>query len=215
MPDLLGPAKQYDVRVDGSWDRTVSGRLSKVGIDGYEVQIENGLVLDHLHLDLKDVNVDTKNKRVKDIREVRFTLTVSKPNIDEYLASEAASVDNIRRARVTLNANNSVTLAAEREVLGVGVPFSLSGPLSVAGPHRIELDAKRMTFIGIPVWGPPLEFLKTRFEAGMDLTNLPFPVTLTEARTEPGKLILSGTADISTLLERAEADYRRIADAKR
>lgn len=215
MPDILGPAKKYDVRVDGGWDRTIQGRLSKVAIDGYDVQITNGMLFDHLRLDMKDVKVDTRKKRVKDIREVRFAVTVSKPNIDEYLAGEAGNNDTIRRARIQLNANNSVTLSAEREVLGVGVPFSLTGPLRVAGPQRIELDAQRLTFIGIPVWGPPLEFLKTRFEAAVDLSNLPFPVQLAEVRTEPGLLILSGTADISALLQKAEAEYSRLAEAKR
>jgi hypothetical protein len=215
MPDILGPAKKYDVRVDGSWERTVRGRLSKVAIDGYEVNLANGLVLDHLRLDLKDLKVDTKNKRVTDVGEVRFTVTVSKPNIDEYLAGETATNDNIRRARITLAANNSVTLSAEWDKLGIGVPYSLTGPVQVAGPRRIELDAKRLTIVGIPIWGPPLEFLKTKFEAGVDLSNLPFPVQLTEARTEPGKLILTGTADISLLLQRAEAEFKRIAEKSR
>ena len=96
----------------------------------------------------------------------------------------------------------------------MGVPYSLTGPIQVAGPRRIELDAKRLTIIGIPIWGPPLEFLKTKFEAGVDLSNLPFPVQLTEAHTEPGKLILTGTADISLLLQRAQAELKRIAEAK-
>jgi hypothetical protein len=215
MPDILGPAKKYDVRVEGGWDRTIQGRLSKVAVDGYDVQVANGLLFDHLRLDLKDVRVDTQKKRVKDIREVRFTVTISKANIDEYLAGEAGNDDTIRKARIQLNANNSVTLSAERVVLGVGVPFSLTGPIRVGGAKRIELDAQRLTFIGIPVWGPPLEWLKTHFEAAVDLAHLPFPVQLTEARTEPGHLILSGTADISALLQKAEAEYRRVAEAKR
>lgn len=215
LPDIIGPARKYDVRVDGSWNRTINGRLSRVAIDGYDVQIANGLVFDHLHLDLKDVSVDTGQKRVKDVREVRFTVTVGKANIDEYLAGEAAEDDTIRRTRITLNPGNSVTLSAERVVLGVGVPFSLTGPLQIAGPQRIELDARRLTFIGIPIWGPPLNFLKTRFETGVDLSNLPFPVQLTDVRTETGQLILSGTADITSLLQRASAEYKRIAEAKR
>ncbi|MCS6775730.1 MAG: DUF2993 domain-containing protein [Chloroherpetonaceae bacterium] len=213
LPDLIGPARQYDVRVHNAWSRTLGGRLSRVEIDGHQVQITNGLVLDRLQLDLQDVRVDTRSQKVREIRAARFVATVSKPNIDEYLAGETALAENLRRPRVTIHTGNSVTLAAERVALGVGVPFSLTGPLVIAGPRRIAIDPQRMTFIGIPIWGPPLDFLKSRFETGLDLNNLPFPVTLRAIRTEPDRITLSGEADVSAVIQRADVTYRRTADA--
>lgn len=215
LPDLIGPARQYDVRVRNAWNRTLGGRLSQVAIDGHQVQIMNGLVLDRLQLDLQDVRVDTRKQKVREIREARFVATVSKPNIDEYLAGETALAENLRRPRVAIHTDNRVTLSAERVTFGIGVPFSLTGPLVIAGPRRIAIDPQRMMFIGIPIWGPPLDLLKSRFETGLDLNHLPFPVTLRAIRTEPDRIALSGEADVTAVIQRAEATYRRTADVPR
>src|SRR5258708_3885228 len=59
LPDLLGPARQYRAHVESSPDRTVQGRLASVTVDGDDVELPNGLLLDRLHLDLKGVEVDT------------------------------------------------------------------------------------------------------------------------------------------------------------
>lgn len=204
LPDLLGSARQYRVHVANAPERTLQGRLANVTVDGDDVQLATGLLLDHLHLDLKDVEVDKEHKRVRRIGDVRFLATVGAAGLDEFLAGETPEDEPIRNTRVSLGAGNSVTIAAERVVLGAGVPFHMTGPLRIAGPQRIELDPTNLNVIGIPIGGLPLRFLRSRFESAIDLSKLPFPVHLTGVRTEPGTLLLSGTADVTALLQRAQ-----------
>ena len=208
LPDLLGPARQYRAHIDSAPERTMAGRLAAVTIDGDDVQLPNGLVLDRLHLELKGVDVDTKAQRVRGVQETHFTATVGENSLNEFLAGEAPEGESIEKLHLTLNAGR-VTLAADRMVLGLGVPFSFTGPLRVLTPRRIELDPTRFVVVGIPITGRPLRFLKQRFENSLDLSALPFPVQITGVATVKGQLTLSGTADVAALLRSAQASKPR------
>ena len=209
LPDLIGPARSYSVHVSGSAERTIQGHLANVTVDGDDVDLPSGLLLDQLRLDLKDVEVDTGRRQIRHIGDVRFAATLSEASLDEFLAGESPEGDSIRNTRVRIEGNNSVTLSAERVVLGAGVPFRLTGPLRIVGLQSIEIDPTQLTVIGIPISGLPLRFLKQRFESAIDLSSLPFPIHLTDVQTRPGKLILFGTADVTAFLERAQEAPRR------
>ncbi len=203
MPAMLGPARAYHAHVDSSAAQTAGGRMAHVLIDGDDVRIENGMVIDHLHLDLRDVSVDTARGTVRSVGSAAFTATIGEASLDEFLAGEAPEDAAVRSIRITLRPGNIVYLAAERTVMGVRFPFSVTGPVRVSGPKRIEIDTSRMTILGIPLTGKPLQFLKRRFESAADLSTFPFPVTLQSVNTGEGTLTLAGTADAAALLQRA------------
>src|SRR5262249_45288208 len=119
----------------------------------------------------------------------------------QYFAGEAPEGETFRKVRLTLM-ENQVTIQGERIVLGLGVPFQLTGPIRLAGPTRIEIDPTHLTVIGIPLAGLPLRFLKSRFESAVDLSTLPFPIQLTDVQATAGKLTLMGSADTEALLRR-------------
>lgn len=208
LPDLLGTARQYRAHIESAPGRTLAGHAAAVTIDGDDVQLPNGLVLDQLHLDLKGVDVDTRAQRVRGVQEAHFTATVGENSLNEFLAGEAPDGETIQNLHLTLNAGR-VTLAAERVVLGLGVPFSFTGPLRILPSRRIELDPTRFVVVGIPITGRPLQFLKARFENSLDLSALPFPVQITSVTTAKGQLSLSGTADVAALLSRAQESRPR------
>jgi len=203
LPDVLGPARQYRAHIEGSAERTVAGKLAAVTIDGDDVQLPNGLLVDQIHLELKGIDLDTKAQRVRSVREARFTATVGENSLNEFLAGEAPEGETIQKLRLTLNPGR-VTLSAERVVLGLGVPFSFTGPLRLLPPRRLELDPNRFVVVGIPITGKPLQFLKERFENSLDLSVLPFPVVITSVTTTQGKVTLSGTAEVAALLRQAQ-----------
>lgn len=202
LPNLLGEAKQYRVHVDSAPLQTIQGQLADVTIDGEDVQLANGLLLDRMHLALRGVDVDTGRKRVRHVCAATFTATVSQASLNVYLAGASPEDERIRNARLTLGPRNLVTLAAERLVLGAGIPFTVTGPVRLAGPERIELDPRHLDVIGIGIAGKPLQFLKSRFETAIDLSSLAFPVQFTSVSVTPGLMTLAGTADVETLLRR-------------
>lgn len=211
LPHVLGSARAYRVHIDSDPDRTIRGHLARVLIDGEQVKLTNGLYFDALHLELRGVDVDTNSGRVRSIKATYFTATASAATVNEYLVGENFTGEKLRKVRVSF-APQGVTLSAEREALNVNppivgnvhlfAPFQLTGPVRIAGPRRLELDAAHLDLVGIPISGAPLKFLMRRFESGFDLNALPFPVTLTQVQTGPNLITLSGTADVSGLLRR-------------
>jgi hypothetical protein len=208
LPDLIGPARKYQVHITNPADRTLRGKVSRVVIDGTDVELSNGLLLDAFHAELKDVDFDTKRKKVNSIKEIRFQATLGEASIDEFLAGETPPGETIRKVRVTFGEGNRVSIAAERVTVGVGVPFTATGPLRILSPTRLELDPTRLVVVGVPIEGVPLRFLKERFEGSLDLGSLPVAPSLTEVRTTPGKLILSGTLNPAPFLQHTP-DTRR------
>ena len=219
LPEILGTARAYRVHIDNAPQSTLGGRFTNVAIDGDDVQLANGLVLDSLHLDLKGVDFDTGNRQLRSIRETRFRATIGTSNLDEFVAGMAVdrseknantaggkviSDEPIRNIRISVGVKDIVTISADRIVLGLGVPFRLTGPVHIVPPRRIEIDPKRLVVVGIPFTGNPLQLIKQCFESSLDLSALPFPVVLTEVHTAPGTLTLFGTADVSALLARRQ-----------
>lgn len=208
LPAMLGEARDYQVRVSSAPERTLRGRLANVRIEGADVQLANGLLLDRLTLNLRGVEVDTRQKRVHRIGQAQFQATLREASLDEYFAGEAPQGESIRKIRIALEPDASVILTAERIVAGVGVPFRIQGTFRIAPPCRIELDPERLTVVGVPIGGIVLRFVKSRLEAAFDLRALPFPVSLTGVRAIRGALHLTGTVDTAALLERIQAGPR-------
>lgn len=207
LPDAIGPARGYRVHIENAPLQTIEGKVANLTIDGDDVQFPSGLVLDSLHIDLKDVDIDNGHKRVRHIGEAKFTITVSERSLDQFLAGESPAGETIRRTQLTLAENNIVTVTGERvTLLNVGIPFRLTGPIRAASPTRIEIDPRRLTVAGIPVGGIVLSFFKKRIESSLDLRQFPVPVQLSSVTTQRGRMVLSGSIDADALLARAQAD---------
>lgn len=206
LPDALGPAREYRVHVENAPLQSVAGKFANIAIDGDDVRFPTGILLDGLHIDLKNVDIDTGRRRVRHVGEANFTITVSDRSLDQFLAGEAPAGENIRHTRVTFGDNNTVAVTGERvTVLNVGIPFRLTGPIRAASATRVEIDPRRLDVAGIPLSGVILNFFKSRIESSLDLRQLPVPVQLASVTTQRGRMILSGSVDAEALLARAQA----------
>ena len=206
LPDAIGPARQYRVHVENAPLRSVEGKFANVTIDGDDVQFPTGLLMDNMHIDLKNVDIDTGKGKVRHIGEARFVITVSDKSLDQFLAGEAPAGENIRKTRLTFADNNMVTVTGERvTLLNVGIPFRLTGPIRAASPTRVEIDPRRLVVAGIPFSGGVLSFFKSRIESSLDLRQFPVPVQLSTVTAQRGSMTLSGAIDAEALLSRAQA----------
>lgn len=208
LPDLLGSARQYRVHVEGNGGAAARGKLDTVTVDGDDIQMPNGLLIDHLHLEMRNVNADLDHRQLRSVGSARFTASIGEAALEEFLAGESPEGETLSNVRILLRQGH-VTLSADRVVLGLGVPFRAYGPLHVTGPHRIELDPTKLVVVGIPITGVPLNFLKHRFETAIDLSTLPIPVTIDQVKTENKMLILSGSPDIPAMQRMRALDGER------
>ena len=205
LPDAIGPAREYRVHIENAPLQTVAGKFANVVIDGDEVRFPSGLLLDNLHIELKNVDIDTGKAKVRHIGDARFTITVSDKSLDQYLAGESPVGETIRHAQVSFADNSMVTVSGERvTLLNVGIPFRLAGPIRAASPTRVEIDPHHLTVVGIPIGGIVLDFLKGRIESAVDLKQFPVSVQLASVTTRQGSMTLSGSIDAEALLSRTE-----------
>ncbi len=200
LPNIVGSARHYSVHVEGGPSGVAAGKLSSIAIEGDDVQLSNGLLIDHLQVTLKDVVADLDHKQLRRIGSATFSAVVGQTAVDEFLAGEEPEGETLRNVHVIFR-HNSVILSGERVILGAGVPFKAYGPLKTVRPQGIEMDASRLVVMGIPISGQPLTFLKKRFESSVDLSTLPIPLQIDTVRTENKVLIVSGKPDIGALLQ--------------
>lgn len=206
LPEAIGPARDYRVHIENDPLRSVNGKFSHIIIDGDDVQFPSGILLDNMHIDLTDVNIDSGRKRVRHIGDASFAITVSDKSLDQFLAGEAPAGETIRKTQLQFGDNNTVTVTGERvTLLNVAVPFRLTGPIRAASATRIEIDPRRLVVAGIPLGGAILNFFKGRIESSLDLRQFPVPVSLSRVTTQRGHMILLGTIDANALLTRAQA----------
>lgn len=203
LPDLLGPARRYQVHVSGAPLDTTAGKLAAVIIDADDVQLPNGMLLDHLNLDLRKVDYDLDHRHLRRVASAAFRIDVGQATLDEYLAGEMPRGETVRHVRVSLRSLDQVAISGERIALGVGVPFQLTGPLRIAGPTRIAFDPKGLALVGVPIPGLIVDFFKDYLVRAVDLSHLPFRVRLSAIHVDAGRLSLLGAADTDALIYRS------------
>lgn len=214
LPLLLGPARDYHVHVGGAPLNTLSGKLAQVVVDAGDLQLPNGLLLEHLHLDLRDVDFDTQRKELRHVGSAHFLATVDENALTLYLLSEEPPEDNLKSVDVRILPQNQILISGEKRVLGVGISFRIAGPLVLQAPNRITFDPQHLTLEGIHVPDLLFGFLKHRFETAINLSNLPFPIHLIQLKTQPRRLFLSGEAEVEGMAERVHALAAKQAGAE-
>lgn len=197
LPGTLGPAREYRVHVASPMGRTLRGQLGSVNVGGDEVELPNGMVLEGLSLDLKDVDVDVKRKRLRSIKESRFRIIIRDTDVDHFLAGKSPKGETVRNAHVTFGAGGALVVTADRIVDGETIPMRAAGSLKIRDPQHAGVDLDRLSVVGAPVEGPELELVRSKVENAVDLSRLPIPVSLTRIDSGAGTLILEGTADLS------------------
>jgi LmeA-like phospholipid-binding len=200
LPDLIGTAREYRVHVSGPDTDTARGRIQGISVDGRDINLANGLLLDSLHLEMAHITADFEHKQIRSVESAHFTASIGETALDEYFAGESPEGETLRNVRISIR-EGSVAISGERVVLGLGVPFKAYGPLRLTGPQKIELDPSRLVVVGIPITGAPLRFIKKKFESAMDLSSLPVPMRLDGVTMHSHKLVLSGTPDIPAILQ--------------
>src|SRR5437879_2530432 len=72
LPGYIGPARIWRAHVDNAAERTVQGRLSSVTIDGEGVLLKETVPIESLHVEMRDVDVETGALRIKSVGSTTF-----------------------------------------------------------------------------------------------------------------------------------------------
>ena len=197
LPKFIGPARIWRAHVENAPERTARGRLSRVIIDGEDVDLRKTIRLSRLHIEMHDAVVDVNRGRLKSVGRTTFGATVAERDLNTYLRSATSPDDSVRIRGVRLG-NNRISLDAGYKVLGTEIGFAAEVEPRLESPSRLAFDPERFSLFGlrIPLPGAVLKWISVRLTDGFDFSTLPFPVMISSVQVRNGGVDVSGTADV-------------------
>jgi len=198
LPGYIGPAQVWTAHVENPPERTVRGRLARVTIDGEGVQLRQTIVCERLHIEMRDVVVDTGRNRLRSVGETSFEAVVSEQGLNDYLRATPPPPDEPTRVKSVALRQGRMIASATRWLLGRDWPYTVTAEPRLVSPTKLEFDPDRMTVVGlrVPLPASALRWLARRLDQGFDFSTLPFPLRISRFQVENGRITLTGTADI-------------------
>lgn len=197
LPRIIGPARHYDVQVDGDPFALGRGRARRVNIEGRDVVMAPGLTMDRLTIEADDVSFDVKNRSLKHIGRVLFTGRLGQRNLDNYIARIKPDPSGLS---ITLRWDD-MEVAVPVDVASLTTTARVSGTLTPAlsGSDKLDFVANRGSVGIVPVPARIVNLAIDQVNPVLDLSRLRFPVAMTDAAVDRGSIVLKGTATIDKL----------------
>ena len=198
LPSVLGPAVRYDVQVDADPFALSRGRARAVHVQGVGVQVSPSLTLDTLTADVQDVSFDTKTRKLSHLGQTAFTASLGQDNLSRYLTQSKPLLPGL----VVTLLPDAVEAQVPVSALGVQTTAELSGSLrpDPGDPSRLDFVANAAQIGQVPVPPSLVNLALGTVNPLLDLSVLQAPLTVTDAKVQNSRLVLSGTADLSGLV---------------
>lgn len=195
LPTVIGPAKHYDVDVEGNAFSLARGHASRVTIDGQDVRVAPSLTMNELHIDAQDLALDTKTRKVRHAGHVAFTGVVGQIRLDDYLAGMKSGIKGLSVKIRWTDVDASVPVTA----LGMTTTVRVDGTLapSSAGPDKLDFVPEGGAIGAVPVPTRLVRIAMDRMNPVLDLGGLKFPVAVESARVDNGRIYVIGTATLT------------------
>jgi hypothetical protein len=194
LPTALGPAQHYEVSVDGDLFPLLRGRAKHIHIEGTNVQVAPGMVMDSLVIDADDISFDMSKSQLESIAHTTFMGVIGQQNLTAYLAANKSQMHGLSvtlhqsdmLARIPVSVKSLETIVA---VTGTISPSTL-------GPTKVDFNATHTKVGWLPV--PPFmtNLAMRRVNPIVDLTTLKIPIYLSQTSVINRQLVLRGTAVI-------------------
>ncbi len=195
LPRALGPARHYDVRVEGSAFDLARGHARRIRVMGQGVRVAPDATLDTLDLDARGVSFDPRARRITSVDRASFTGAVGQDNLTRYVRAYHVGLPGLL---VRLRASD-VLVELPVRVGGLHTTASLGGTLAPdarsAGRLDFVADAADVGAVPLPVGlvNAALRLVNPVF----DLSHIRVPITVTQAGVVNGRMVLQGTADLN------------------
>ncbi len=210
LPQLIGPAKRYRVYLFGRHERMFQGKVKAVRIVGEGVEIQPGLVLRELVVELEEI-VYQPDKPLQAQRGV-FHATLSDETLSTYLTSllppirspwnlVVSRLDNLRvRSRA-----GEIRLSIEVHTrLGVKLSGELSGQLRLREHKQVWLEASEVKVVGLTVPEKVRDLLAELFlnRPLIDLSEVQAPIRVDRIAIGEGMVMVEGIVLVEQLAQR-------------
>ncbi|MGQ9807843.1 MAG: LmeA family phospholipid-binding protein [Armatimonadota bacterium] len=197
LPEIIGPADSYQVKVDGSASAMLKGELRGVRITGSNVRPEGLPRLARLEASATDVKVDTRTYRILSAQQATWKGWLDEEELSEMLRDRMPYLQEVS-VRVTAD----YLEASGRAAYGrVGADGSVRAVPAVRNGREIWLLPRRVSALG--VGAPVPDWAGQRVASILNpvyvIPTEGLPLTVEKIATEPGLLRLEGSLDVTKL----------------
>jgi hypothetical protein len=137
LPEVLGPAAEYSVKIDGPSRQLRRGRIARVRVRGKRVRVKGLPEFAEMQLDARDVVVDRKSRSVKSCGRATITATLTEAELTRML-NESVRVWKRKRVR---SLNGSLRIEG----------WLKAGPVTLRGSSDYAMSVKK----GVEIWMTP------------------------------------------------------------
>jgi len=190
LPEEIGPARVYRVRVSQqALDKTIRGRIRWIKIEGEEVEADEGLVVDSIHIELKNVDYDRRRGVLRHIESAHFEGRISETHLNAYVARRIPRAEDISiRIRP-----ESIQASASPKLLGLPIRVWVAGKLQLLDDKRVSFVPDELSVVGINLPEGWSRKLADRLNPLIDLNHTTIPVRLESITVEPAALKVIGS----------------------
>lgn len=211
LPAYIGPAREWRVSIENPAERTITGRLRVVRIDGDGVQLQQTITCDALHIELRDVVYDTLRGRLSSVGSTVFTATVGERALNDYVRRSPPPDDEPVRIRGVQVTEGRIRAEGSRWALRREWPFTVLAEPRLVSDTRLVFEPERMSVLGVrvPLPAKVLRYLARHLSDGLDFSTLPFPLRITRFDAHNGAVQVAGSADVMQTLNAKLGEGRR------
>ena len=159
---------------------------------------------------MKGVEVDEGRQQLKSVKETTFTATISEAALNRYIKEFPPPDEEPVRVKKVLLRDGEMHAEATRWLLGKAWPYTMTVEPRLSSSTHLDFAPERMAIMGlrVPLPASALQWFARRLSRGFDFAQFPFPVAISRFKVEPGRIVLSGTADVIQSLNQRIARLR-------
>lgn len=197
LPEIIGPARAYDVRTYGSATRIMKGKIDGLDIVGSDVRLASGVTVSRLDVKIRDLVVDPDTKEIKSVGSTDYTATLSEAELNRYLKKQYPDVPEFK-----IKLKDKVIGVSARpgvSVLKVGVEADVG--LEVRQQRLLALDLKTLKVAGINTPGMAREYIESRIDTIFDARDIGFDARIKSAAVSKNGLSIGGNLNLMKAVE--------------
>lgn len=202
LPELIGPAQCYRVKVSGSTMGMLKHKLSRIEIQGEGVRLSNGMELARLNAVLTGVRFDPDKRSITQCAGTEYAATLSQAELQRYLRKLYPDIPGLS---VALEDGYAVATAAP-SLMGVTASISAESDLKVAGGRKLVLDLRKVTMAGVPAPGFAREYIEKKMNPVFDSSAFGYDATMSSVTVQPGFVTITGLLDLTKGKARVQND---------
>jgi len=196
LPEKIGPAKSYDVKVWASTMKILDGKLDSVDIVGKDVKLPNGLKLAELDVTVKDIRFDPRSREVKSCGETTYSATLSEEELGLYLKRTFPDVPALA---VDLKTDR-IGVAASPSMTGIRVNIKAEATLDIEKQRFLTLGLRKVTVAGVPTPGFARDYIATKVNPVFDADEIGFDAKISSAKIKDEAVTLTGDLNLMKAL---------------